>query len=751
MSISSILRALSLAVALSCSCWLSSVETRAEAPRKAPGLEKRVPWTTSRVQGSPDPASPYRTANAFPKLKFNEPLALATVPGSNRLAVAERAGKIYSFVNDRATQQKDLLIDLGRTTYGLALHPNFATNGTFYVTTTPGAEPSPTGVRVSRYQAKPGNPPVADPKSEEVLLEWQSGGHTGGCLVFGPDGFLYVATGDGSGIADSLQTGQDLSDLPGSILRIDINRSEGDRPYTVPLDNPFVGREGVRPEIWSYGHRQVWRFSFDTASGRLYAGEVGQDLWEMVYVIQKGGNYGWSVQEGAHPFRPERPRGPTPILPPLVEHPHSDFRSITGGYVYHGSRLPELKGAYIYADYDTGKIWSLRYDGKQVTDHRELDDTQMRIVSFGQDPSGEVYLLDFPGGGIHWLIPAPPEAKPEAPFPRKLSETGLFASTAEHRPAAGVIPYSVNSELWSDGAHKERFLAIPGDGRIEFDGVTYPQPAPGADPGWRFPHDTVIVKTFSLELEAGNPASRRRLETRILHHKHMPGTEEYGDQFWRGYTYVWNDEQTDAELLGPAGLDQTFTIVDPKVESGKRQQKWHYPSRAECTLCHTMSAKYALGVNTMQMNRDHQYGDVVANQLATFDHIGLFTRPLPQSPDKLPKLADYRDANESLERRARSYLHSNCAHCHRKWGGGNAEFQLLALLKLDETGTIDTRPGQGLFDVRDPRILVPGDPSRSMLLYRMEKLGLGRMPHVGSNRVDDVGVDIVRKWIESMK
>lgn len=719
-------------------------------PRRATGLERRVPWTTSKIHGTPEPPSPYRTENAFPRLKFFEPLVIDRLPGTDRLMVAERPGKIYSFVADPAKAEKHLLVDVGRTVYGATAHPQFAKNGYVYVASVVNAaEPSPQGSRISRFQVKPGNPPQADPSSETVILTWPSGGHNGGCLQFGPDGFLYLATGDGSGIADQLQTGQDLGDLLGAILRIDVDRADEGRAYAIPRDNPFANRTGARGEVYSYGHRQVWRFSFDAPSGRLWAGEVGQDLWEMVYVIEKGGNYGWSVKEGAHPFRPERQTGPTPILPPLVEHPHSDFRSITGGYVYHGSRLPELKGNYIYGDYDTGKIWALRYDGQKVSEHRELDDTQLRIVSFGLDHTGELYLLDFPGGAIHRLVKAPPE-EPQAPFPRKLSETGLFASTSKHAPAPGVLPYSVNAELWSDGARKERFLAVPGTEQIEFDGVNYPQPAPGADPGWRFPHDTVLVKTFSLEMEAGNPASARRLETRILHHKKMPGTEEYGDQFWRGYTYVWNEDQTDAELLDAGGLDRTYKIRDAAAPGGMREQTWRFPSRAECTLCHTMSAKYVLGVNTLQLNRDHDYGDTIANQLSTFAHLGLFTKPLPKPPAELPKLANYRDESIDVNLRARAYLHANCAHCHRKWGGGNADFQLLALLPLDETGTLDVRPGQGLFDLREPKLLTPGAPDRSMVAFRMTKSGLGRMPHVGSNVVDSTGAKLIRQWIESL-
>ena len=336
-----------------------------------------------------------------------------------------------------------------------------------------------------------------------MILEWPTGGHNGGCIRFGPDGYLYLATGDGSGIADELQTGQKIDDLLGAILRIDVDRPSGEKPYSIPGDNPFVNRADARGEIWSFGHRQIWKFSFDPPNGRLWAGEVGQDLWEMLYLIRRGGNYGWSVQEGSHPFRPERPRGPGDFEKPIVEQPHSDFRSITGGYVCRSDRLPELKGAYLYGDYDTGRVWLLRYDGDadgqvgKVVEHRQLATTQVRLVEFAQDTAGEVYLVDFAGGGLHRLVPVPP-ATTTAPFPRKLSETGLFASTKDHTPAKGLIPYSVNAPLWSDGAEKDRFLALPGNSQIEMDAVVYPHGPTYPDRGWRFPDGTVLVKTFSL-------------------------------------------------------------------------------------------------------------------------------------------------------------------------------------------------------------------------------------------------------------
>lgn len=738
---------------------LAARQASAADPEKTParkpyGIERRELWTTSNLTSSPDPADPYTVERVFRDVTFFEPLAMDPIRGSNRLMVATRPGKIFTFENRNDVKQADLLLDIGKSTYGLAVDPNFAKNGYLYVAyILDPMEISPEGSRLSRFTVKPGsNPPVADKESEVILLTWPSGGHNGGCMRFGPDGMLYLATGDGSPVGDEpVLSGQTIDDLLGAILRLDVSHGEEERKYAIPKDNPFVGRKDARGEIWSFGHRQPWRFSFDKRTGNLWAGEVGQDLWEMVWLIKRGGNYGWSVREGAHPFRPERAKGPGEFQQPIVEHPHSDFRSITGGWVYHGKRLPELAGAYIYGDYDMGKIWMLRYDGSKVTEHRQLADTQVRIVDIATDLEGEIYFVDFAGGGLHRLIPAPKPIAPARPFPQKLSQTGLFASTKDHIPAKGLIPYSVNAALWSDGAEKERFLAIPGEGQIEFDVVIYPEKPPTAPPGWRFPDGTCLVKTFSLEMEPGNPQSKRRLETRVLQHHRMPGNDdEYGNQVWYGYTYVWNDEQTDADLLEAQGLTRTYEIKDPKADGGIRKQEWRFPSRGECTLCHTMASRYQLGVNTLQMNKDHDYSGVIANQLATLEHLGVFKEKLPKKPEELPRLVDYHDKAQDINLRARAYLHANCSHCHRIWGGGNADFLILANLPLKDTKALDAKPQQGDLGIADARIIAPGEPARSLFVTRMKKLGLGRMPHVASNVVDEEGAKLMEEWIRSL-
>ena len=210
---------------------------------------------------------------------------------------------------------------------------------------------------------------------------------------------------------------------------------------------------------------------------------------------------------------------------------------------------------------------------------------------------------------------------------------------------------------------------------------------------------------------------------------------------------MWDEDQSDATLVASEGLDRSYTIADPTASGGHREQVWHFPSRAECTLCHTTAAKYVLGVNTLQMNKEHDYGWGVANQLSVLNQLGIFTKPLPAPPEELPRVYDHLDESRSLDERARAYLHSNCSHCHRKWGGGNAEFQLLSTLPLVETQTVGVAPAHGDFGLSRAKLLAPGEADRSLILYRMQKLGLGRMPHVASNVVDKQAVRLIRDWI----
>ena len=219
-------------------------------------------------------------------------------------------------------------------------------------------------------------------------------------MTFGNDGFLYVSSGDGSSGSDAHMTGQRIDDLLAAVLRIDVDHPSNGKNYGIPKDNPFVDRKGARPELWAYGLRNPWRISYDRESGQLWVGQNGQDLWEQVYLIQKGANYGWSISEGSHIFHATRQAGPDPIAPPTAEHPHSEARSLTGGQVYRGTRLPELVGAYIYGDWSTGRVWGIKHDGTKLIWHKDLVDTPFNITGFGTDHSGEFYVIDHTGASF---------------------------------------------------------------------------------------------------------------------------------------------------------------------------------------------------------------------------------------------------------------------------------------------------------------------------------------------------------------
>src|SRR5438552_65453 len=370
-------------------------EPNAAAKRQGRGIPTRTPWTTSRITGTPEPPHPYRIVRVYPKLHFRNPLLITRAPGMNRFFVAEHTGKMYSFPMDEKCEKADLFLDPNAdihswdpkgkvknidTVYGLAFHPEFQKNRYCYIcyvlNSKKDGEQLPDGSRVSRFTVVGDNPPRVDPKSEKIIITFLAVGHNGGDLHFGKDGYLYISTGDGSNPnpPDALDTGQDCSDLLSSILRIDVDHEDKGKAYRVPPDNPLVKLPGVRPEIWAYGFRNPWRMGFDRATGDLWVGDVGWELWEMVYHVQKGGNYGWSVMEGPQPVRPESRRGPTPILPPNYAFPHTEGASITGGYVYRGKKLKELVGAYVCGDWVTGKLWATKYERNKTdkpTPHEE--------------------------------------------------------------------------------------------------------------------------------------------------------------------------------------------------------------------------------------------------------------------------------------------------------------------------------------------------------------------------------------------
>lgn len=341
--------------------------------------------------------------------------------GSGRLFMAEQHGKIHQIPATGSGDSK-LFLDLtGRVRYsdkeneegflGLAFHPRFRENGEFFCYFT--NREMPRKSILSRFRLKPGSKDEADLKSEEVLMQidqpfWN---HNGGTIAFGPDGKLYIALGDGGAANDPFEAGQRLDTVLGKILRIDVDAKDPGKNYAIPKDNPFVGREGAKGEIWALGLRNPWRIAFDRKTGALFCADVGQNLWEEIDVITRGGNYGWNLREATKPFGTSKRKPPvTPLIDPIWEYDHQVGKSITGGFVYRGKAIPGLVGKYLYADYVSGKVWALDYDQQsgQVKGNHAIPSPMLPVITFGEDESGEAYLtiVSAEGKGIYKLMPA---------------------------------------------------------------------------------------------------------------------------------------------------------------------------------------------------------------------------------------------------------------------------------------------------------------------------------------------------------
>lgn len=330
--------------------------------------------------------------------------------GSNRVFVVEQPGRILAFENRSDAEQADVFLDIKSRVrmrhneeglLSLVFHPKFKENGQFFVYY---SVSSPKRNRIARFNVMKDDPSKGDPDSELVILdvEQKYGNHNGSTLLFGPDGYLYASFGDGGWAGDPDLHGQNLETLLATIIRIDIDKPDGDRPYSIPKDNPFVERAGARPEIWAYGLRNIWRMSFDSKTGDLWAGDVGQDKWEEIDVIVKGGNYGWNLREGTNEFpagvKAQGDHTPQdPLLEPVIEYSHREGVSVTGGYVYRGKKNTKLQGVYVYADYASRTIWGLRYEGGKLLSNRKIAGGQDSafITSFGEDAEGELYVCSF--------------------------------------------------------------------------------------------------------------------------------------------------------------------------------------------------------------------------------------------------------------------------------------------------------------------------------------------------------------------
>ncbi len=730
---------------------------------------QRVPNTSFQMPLSP-PVYGYSASDAFGDLTFTNPVAIVSAPGeTNRLFIVEQGGYVAVITNLMSPTRTDFL-DISSEILGgsppgesgllgIAFHPGYATNGFFYLyyvgyAVTPGQEDQAHDI-LSRFQVSSTNDNLALAETEvRLIVQYdEAGNHNGGDLHFGPDGYLYVSLGDEGGQDDILDNGQRIDkDFFSGILRLDVDQRPGSLApnphpasstnYTIPPDNPFVGATdfnaesvnatNVRTEFWAVGLRNPWRFSFDPETGLLYCGDVGQYGWEEVDIIIKGGNYGWAYREGMHdgPKSDQAPAAFTASAP-IQEYDHgsetNQGSAIIGGVVYRGNRIPQLTGAYVFADYASGNVWCLRYDGTNATPFEWML-TEGSIAAFGIDPSnGDVLMANQDRQTIRRLIYSTNQIAGDA-LPPTLADTGAFANLESLTPHAGILPYDINVPFWSDNAGKTRWFSVPDTNlAIGFSNAG----------NWSFPTGTVWIKHFELQLTNGVPASRKRLETRFIV-KNESGVY--------GVTYRWGDSLTNAMLVAPEGLNESFVIDDGG--GILRTQIWHYPGRGECLRCHTAVAGHALGFNTPQMNRNFDYDGVVTNQILALSQAGYFLSDVTDVSSMLA-LAPATDSGASLELRARSYLSANCVQCHQPGGAGLGSWDARITTPLTNAGIIN---GPLIDNLGDPnnRVIIPGMQSNSATYSRMASFGAKHMPPLATSVLNTEAISLLDQWITAL-
>lgn len=730
-----------------------------------------------------------RIVDAYPGLVFEEAGAMIRQPNANRYFVAERTGKIWWIPATEAGATKNLMLDIsgdngdsGTTgggevmtsghdcgLYNIILHPEFENNGYLYAYYTWSDIPdnlppdhSNAGFfgfyqRLSRFTVDLRNPqnPTIDKNTELVMMQFSFAGvsHRGSGMAFGPDGFLYLASGDNfyGATAQRIDRG-----LWGGILRLDVDqdRSRSHPPirllqdhidrnwnpeavrqfsgvgYLIPNDNPFNQADGsVYEEYYAIGHRNPYRMSYDEVDDRFWIAEVGGT--EEVSHLVRGGNGQWPHNSGLD-------NGWRATLgvtnPGIISYPGN---SVIGGFVYRGDKFPSLYGKYLLGNWGGGNknVHALTYDPSKndpATGFATAESTTLellgeveKLVGFGEDPvTGDVFMYsgDVDSGYRAGLKKfAPDGASGPAPQPpATLSATGAFSDLGALRPVAGLIPYEPISPLWSDGAAKRRWVGIPSSNRISY-----------SDEGnYEFPVGSVFIKHFEM--------GSRRIETRFM--ILSPSGR------WLNYTYKWRDNQSDADLVGQSG--ETFTF-----DQGGQTHRWTLPSRADCVRCHTREAGHVLGFRTRQLNSVYDYGGGTRqNQLLYLGSRNLFDAPPSATQLSRVLTSTYvHDESGSLEDRARSYLDSNCSFCHRPGeASGSASWNGLLSASSSGTGLINEDPLLVINDARE-KLVAPGAPDLSQIYLRMQAGTPHSMPPVGVNQTDDAARAVVARWIESLQ
>lgn len=699
-------------------------DVASDAPIDAPfGLDVRPANPACLAPARPPGAATVRLVRVWPNVVMQgSPMRIAQIPGdTSRMFVAYRGGQIASFPTANPPTTPTMVLQVPKVVnsdgegglLGFAFHPNFAKNGhVFFSYTTDGGS---TGMRsvVARMTSTDGGASFSPSSYVEIVPPFEQPfiNHNGGDVRFGRDGLLYLSFGDGGSGSDPLDNGQKLTSFLSKIIRIDVDNPDSGKEYGIPKTNPFAGSSVAEPAAFAYGFRNPFRFSIDPATNQVWVGDVGQYSWEEVDKVQAGGNYGWSSREGRHCFKPSVGCPTAGLIDPVWEYDHPTGYAIIGGPIYRGKAIPSLVGSYVAADYG-GRVWILSEQSDGSWTETEVTDTGGGVgwSAFDVDDEGEVYGVAL-SGELYELVATGPIVP--STFPDLLSKTGCVDPLDPKRPGPGLVPFEPISPLWSDGAEKERYFAIP-------DGATI---TVGADGDFDFPPSSVLMKHFRV---AG-----KLVETRLF--------VRHADGGWGGYTYEWNDAQTDAALLPSA--------KQKSLPSGS----YYFPSRAECLRCHTAPAGSSLGLETLQLNSDFVYTATNrrSNQLRTLEHIGLFTQPLPGPVTTLPSLAAP-SGQGSLDARARSYLHANCSFCHRPNGGGGGAMNLLFSTDIRDLRACGATPQAGDLGIAGARLLAPGDPSASLIAVRPKRMDPYRMPPLATIVVDTEGTALLDHWVNSL-
>lgn len=758
------------------------------------GLTQRQfagPFLSNSLPKMAQSASAWQAVPAFPNITFNDPTFLVAEPRANRLYVGGRQGDIYLFVNNSATTNKTLFLDLTSQTQGnqdcglvgMAFHPEYglvgSTNrGYVYIYYQYSPEPviNPTATtmgynRLSRFTVQDGNL-SADPASELILINQfdRHAWHGGGGMFFGPDGYLYLSNGDEGALYDTFNQTQEIdSGLFSGVLRIDVDMipsrshpirrqpqiDEGppsrwpptySQHYYIPNDNPWLDVGGsVLEEFYAIGFRSPHRMTYDPLTARIWLGDVGNTSVEEVDIVEKGGNYQWAYMEGTMAGVKAKPN---PLIgvnkPPIHDYLHNSGNNcVIGGYVYRGAEHAAfLSGMYIFGDNGSCRIWAMTYDGgataSQITELCVVPNGGTEytgLSSFGVDNDGEIYMCIMgTGTKIHKLIVGGSQGNQPPPV---LSQTGAFTNLATLSPNPSLIPYTVNSPLWSDNAVKSRWMSVPNDGAPYAVSETIGFSTNGA---WMYPLGTVFIKHFELPIDDTNPSVRKRLETRFLVH----GTN--GSYY--GLTYKWRSDNSDADLL-TGSLNETNLIT---TTTGIRTQVWYYPSRQDCLTCHNVNADQVLGPKTCQMNGDYTYPatGVNDNQIRALNHIGLFgTTNNEVGIPSYPKSVSVSDTNATLAHRVRSYLDANCSHCHRPNGVQAAFFDARFDTPILQQGLINGSVANPL-GISGAHVVTPQSPSQSILHMRDSILGNNQMPPLAKNVVDTNYISVLTQWINEL-